>query len=70
MQDQNNVLRERFTEYMRQNQLKKTRQRDVILDVFLRTEGHTSLDDLLARVQKELPTVGYATVRAESVHRC
>ena len=62
MQDQNNVLRERFAQYMQKNQLKKTRQRDVILDVFLRTEGHTSLDDLLARVQSELPSVGYATV--------
>jgi Fur family ferric uptake transcriptional regulator len=47
---------------MRANGLKKTRQRDVILNVFLQTDGHTSLDELLARVQTEQPGVGYATV--------
>ena len=62
MSDQKHVLRERFALYMQTNGLKKTRQRDVILDVFLRTEGHTSLDALLVRVQSELPGVGYATV--------
>ena len=62
MPEQNRVLRQRFAQYMKMNGLKKTRQRDVILDVFLQTEGHTSLDQLLARVQKKLPSVGYATV--------
>jgi len=47
---------------MRENSLKKTKQRDAILDVFLQTDGHTNLDQLLARVQRSLPGVGYATV--------
>ena len=55
-------LRAKFAQHMRDNNLKKTRQRDVILDVFLSEEGHTSLDELLVRVQKESPGVGYATV--------
>ena len=62
MQDRYADLRARFAQHMRDNKLKKTRQRDVILDVFLREDEHTSLDQLLARVQQELPGVGYATV--------
>ena len=62
MREPNLVLRERFARYMKTNGLKKTRQRQVILNEFLQTEGHTSLDQLLGRVQKQLPGVGYATV--------
>ena len=62
MPDRYAELRTRFAEFMRNNSLKKTKQRDAILDVFLQTEEHTSLDQLLARVQKQLPGVGYATV--------
>ena len=62
MPDRYTDLRAKFAQYMRDNNMKKTRQREVILDVFLNTEGHTNLDQLLHRVQQELPGVGYATV--------
>jgi Fur family ferric uptake transcriptional regulator len=62
MPDRFAELRGRFTQHMRENKLKKTRQRDVILDVFLATDGHTTIDELLVRVQAVQSGVGYATV--------
>jgi Fur family ferric uptake transcriptional regulator len=55
-------LRARFDEYVRRHGLKSTQQRDVIVDLFLKSSGHMSIDDLLARVRKRAPKVGYATV--------
>lgn len=55
-------LRATFNEYVRRNGLKSTAQRDVIVDLFLRSRGHISIDDLLAKVRRKNPKVGYATV--------
>jgi Fur family ferric uptake transcriptional regulator len=55
-------LRARFEDYVRRHGLKSTSQRDAIVDMFLKTSGHMSIDDLLARVRKKAPKVGYATV--------
>src|ERR1700730_680891 len=42
--------------------LKRTVQRDLILEVFLRTEEHLSSEDLYRLVQTEDPTIGHTTV--------
>jgi Fur family transcriptional regulator, ferric uptake regulator len=42
--------------------LKRTAQRDLILDIFLRTEEHLSSEDLYRLVQKEDPSIGQTTV--------
>ena len=55
-------LRQRFDEYARKHGLKSTNQRDAIVDLFLKSSGHMSIDDLLAKVRKRSPKVGYATV--------
>jgi Fur family transcriptional regulator, ferric uptake regulator len=55
-------LRSRFEDYSRRHGLKSTSQRDAIVDQFLRSTGHMSIEDLLARVRKRAPKVGYATV--------
>ena len=51
-----------FSEYLRKKKLKITRQRQVILDTFLRTEGHMVTDELYQKVRKKDRTIGYATV--------
>ena len=51
-----------FAEYIRRNQLKRSEQRDVILDAFLRSDRHLSVDDLLHLVQKRRPDIGRTTV--------
>ncbi len=51
-----------FAEYIRRNQLKRSEQRDVILDAFLRSDRHLSVDDLLQLVQKKRPDIGRTTV--------
>jgi hypothetical protein len=55
-------LRERFSDYVRKHGLKSTAQRDAIIEQFLRSSGHMSIEDLLAKVRKRSPKVGYATV--------
>ena len=54
--------KELFYEYLRQNGLKKTRQKDLILDTFLGNEGHMSVEDIYALVKKRDRRVGIVTV--------
>lgn len=54
--------KEVFAAYIAQNRLKRSEQREVILDTFLRSERHLSVDDLLHLVQKRRPDVGRTTV--------
>ena len=51
-----------FLKHIQRKGLKRTSQRDLILDVFLRTEEHLSNEDLYQLVKKEDPTVGQTTV--------
>ncbi|HKG79145.1 MAG TPA: transcriptional repressor [Pyrinomonadaceae bacterium] len=51
-----------FLKHIQRKGLKRTSQRELILDVFLRTEEHLSNEDLYRLVQKEDPTVGQTTV--------
>jgi Fur family ferric uptake transcriptional regulator len=51
-----------FLKHIQRQGLKRTAQRDLILAVFLRTEGHVSGDDLYRLVHNEDSTVGQTTV--------
>ena len=51
-----------FLRHIQKKGLKRTTQRDLILDVFLRTEEHLSNEDLYRLVKQEDPTVGQTTV--------
>ena len=51
-----------FLEHIQKKGLKRTGQRDLILEVFLRTEAHLSSEDLYQLVKKQDPTVGQTTV--------
>jgi Fur family transcriptional regulator, ferric uptake regulator len=53
---------ELFHAFLRQNGLKKTYQKDLILEVFLNAEGHLSVDDVYALVKKKDRRVGIVTV--------
>ena len=48
--------------YLDKNGLKSTKQRKVILDVFLKLGTHCSLEQLLGAVQEEMPQIGLATI--------
>jgi Fur family ferric uptake transcriptional regulator len=51
-----------FLKHIQKQGLKRTAQRDLILDVFLNTEGHLSGEDLYQLVRDKDPTVGQTTV--------
>ncbi|MBI4949007.1 MAG: transcriptional repressor [Deltaproteobacteria bacterium] len=48
--------------YLEAKGLKSTAQRDYIADVFFRTNTHISLEELLRKVKRKTPNIGYATV--------
>jgi Fur family ferric uptake transcriptional regulator len=54
--------KEIFHEHLKRAGFKRTSQRDIILDVFLRTEGHSSAEELYQLVKVEDPSVGFTTV--------
>ncbi len=55
-------IRELFHSYLRRNGLKKTRQKDLILEAFLGAEGHLSVEDVYEIVKKKDRRIGIVTV--------
>ena len=51
-----------FLEHIQRLGLRKTGQRDLIMETFLSTEEHLTIEDLHRLVQKKDPTVGHTTV--------
>jgi Fur family ferric uptake transcriptional regulator len=60
--DDTNELKERWRAYIHDRRLNTTAQREAIVELFLRTRDHISIDELLGKVRKRSPKVGYATV--------
>ncbi len=54
--------KELFYAFLRQNGLKKTHQKDLILETFLANEGHMSVEDVYALVKRKDKKVGIVTV--------
>jgi Fur family ferric uptake transcriptional regulator len=54
--------KEIFAAYLTKNHLKRSEQREVIVDTFLRSQSHLSVDDLLHLVQKRRADIGRTTV--------
>jgi Fur family ferric uptake transcriptional regulator len=51
-----------FSEHIQKSGLRRTAQRDLILEIFLKTEEHLSSENLYFLVKREDPTVGQTTV--------
>lgn len=54
--------KEIFSEHIQKAGLRHTAQRELILEIFLRTEEHLSSEDLYRLVSKEDSSVGHTTV--------
>ncbi len=54
--------RANFNRFLKQKGLRQTKQRDELVNVFLRTERHVSTQELFDIVRKKDKDVGYATV--------
>lgn len=55
-------LHQSLSSYMAKKGLRSTAQRRLVTDVFFRSEGHLSIEDVLGKVRQHDPKVGYATV--------
>ena len=51
-----------FREYLRRNGKLYSKQREQILDLFLKTEKHPTINDLYDLVRKKHPQIGLATI--------
>lgn len=51
-----------FNDFAAKQGLRSTRQRDIILDVFLSTHQHLSIEELYLKVRAANPGIGFATV--------
>jgi Fur family ferric uptake transcriptional regulator len=51
-----------FEAYLTQHRLKRSEQREVIVETFFRSDRHLSVDDLLHLAQKRRPDIGRTTV--------
>lgn len=54
--------KEIFLEYLKKNGLKRTAQKQLILDIFLQTEGHLSVEDTYRILKQRDSAIGYVTV--------
>lgn len=53
---------QQFENYLADQNLRLTGQRQVIANAFLQYKGHISAEDLYRQVQKSAPDIGYTTV--------
>ena len=51
-----------FERYIVDKGLKHSRQRDIILQLFLETDGHLCVDDLYRVIQRTHPEIGRTTI--------
>lgn len=51
-----------FKSFIEQKGLKSTRQRDLILEAFLASDQHLSIEELYLKLRAKHPSIGYATV--------
>lgn len=56
------ALKQRWQAYLAERRLNTTSQREAIVDQFLKTQHHISIEELQARVRRKHARVGYATV--------
>jgi len=52
----------RFEKFVDSKGLRSTRQRDIILDIFLSTHQHVSVEELYLKVKASQPGIGHTTV--------
>jgi len=60
--DPHDQAKARVAAHLARAGLKHSRARDVVIEVFLATRGHVSVEELTASVRDRAPTVGYTTV--------
>jgi len=53
---------DQLEQYLYENGLRMTRQRQLIAEAFFSTRGHPNIDELYESIRKEDPSVGQATV--------
>lgn len=58
----NKAKKKIFADFIADRGLKTTRQRDIILDAFLASDRHLSIEDLYLKLRTSHPNIGYATV--------
>lgn len=56
------AMKQIFSDFISQRGLKSTKQRDIILDGFLSSDRHLSIEELYLKLRAKHQNIGYATV--------
>ena len=56
------VERRTLARYLEEHNLKHTKQREAVLEVFLGASGHITSEEIYERVRGQHPSIGYTTV--------
>jgi len=62
VEESKETLKNKFNDYVKSKNMRRTEQRDFILNTFLNTEDHVSAQDLFDMVRIDHPDIGYATI--------
>lgn len=55
-------VKSKFFEYLKSKNLHVTRQREIIIDTFLKEKGHVSVDEFYIKLQEKDSSIGSTTV--------
>ena len=58
----NEIEQKSLSKYLEDHNLKHTKQREAILEVFLGATGHITSEEIYNRVRSQHPNIGYTTV--------
>jgi Fur family ferric uptake transcriptional regulator len=58
----NEIEQKALASYLEDHNLKHTKQREAILDVFLEVKGHITAEEIFNRVRELHPSIGFTTV--------
>jgi Fur family ferric uptake transcriptional regulator len=58
----NEVEQKALASYLEDHNLKHTKQREAILDVFLEVKGHITAEEIFQKVRELHPSIGFTTV--------
>lgn len=61
-EDRRHRAHRKLSSFLRERGLRATRQREKILDAFMEEAAHVSVEELSARLRRDHPSIGHATI--------
>lgn len=65
-------MKKEYLNFLRENGLKNTEQRELVFETIMHSRSHLTIEDVVERVKKKYPRIGYVTVyrMLKQMHDC